>query len=245
MTNEELRVNALVRAMRSGGIPRTAEGDVDYAAMGAPPVTPEEEAEIERQRAEDEERQERERRSAGRRQVLQALRGVPLRDEIKMAIVDGSIGATKAIDATRRWQSGSKPILLLLGGVGCGKTVAGAYAMARALEAGRDAAYAKMRDVAHLYRAGFGDDAKAFEGLLRVSLLVVDELTTERDPELGRAALNEVVDERGSRGRPTMLLANRTKAEIRERYDARTIDRLREGAVVVELADKSLRRGQW
>jgi DNA replication protein DnaC len=134
---------------------------------------------------------------------------------------------------------------MLLGGVGSGKTVAAAWAVASYARRSMGAKYDKMRDVANLYRAGFGDDLKAFERMLRVPLLVIDELTTERDADLGKAALHEVVDERASRDLRTLLLANRTKDEIRDRYDARTIDRLRECAAVVTLADKSMRKGAW
>ena len=186
--------------------------------------------------------------AAARAASLAAITSIPVRRDLLEPILDGAVSATPAITAVREWYDArSKPVLVLIGGVGSGKTVAAACLVVHARASSRHlvTAYAKMRDVANLYRAGFGADAAAFERLIVAGLLVIDELTTERDIDLGRAALHEVIDERGAHGRPTLLLANRTKDEIRSRYDARTIDRLRENAAVVELAATSMRKGAW
>jgi len=209
--------------------------------LAAMPVVSDEE--IARHEAERREREERDRRH----QARLLLSDAPVPRPVLDAIIDGTLEATAALSVMRKWlearrTKGSKPTLVLLGGAGCGKTTAAVYAMA---QDPHRATYAKIRDVANLYRAGFGEDSARFEAMLRDGLLVVDELTTERDVDLGRAALHEVIDERQAKGRSTVLIANRTKAEFRERYDARTIDRLREGAVVVELAGKSMRKGAW
>lgn len=180
---------------------------------------------------------------------LERIINVPVRRDLLDAIIDGNLRATPALNAARAWadEYPRKPTLVLLGGVGSGKTTAAAWLMVTH----RDAKYIKMRDVANLFRAGFGDDKAAFDALLTVGFLVVDELTTERDVDLGRAALHEVIDERQAKNRPTLLCANRTGQEIAERYDARTMDRLREGAKVVRLREadgsavKSMREGKW
>lgn len=220
------------------------------AAMLAsmPVLTPEQIEAEERKRAEAEEQRAKAEHARRRRDAVESLGDLPIAREMLEPIVDGSVGDSAAISAVRSWyESKGKPVLMLLGGVGSGKTVAAGWLLARITMTERSASarYVKMRDVANLYRAGFGDDAKAFADVIKCGLLVIDELTTERDADLGRAALHEVIDERGTRRRPTLLLANRTKDEIRERYDARTIDRLRECAVVVTVGAKSMRKGAW
>lgn len=214
--------------------------------------TPEErEAEEKRaaERAEVEAKRVAEKARNGR---LRVLRDVPIPDATKAAIVDGGIIRTRAIEAVDTWldETSRPPFLLLLGGVGSGKTVAAAYAMDCATHVSGEhvhgySAYIKMGRVAELFRAGFGDDRERFEALIAAPSLVVDELSTERDVELGRAALHELVDERGGRGRPTILLANRSKKELASRYDARTIDRLRASMRLVELGQQSMRKGAW
>jgi DNA replication protein DnaC len=238
-----------IRAMRRE-VPRTPDGSLDLRALfgSIPEPSPEELAREQARREAEEERRAKVEAARVRSELMRTVEQFPVRRDLLDAIVDGSIGSTKAVEIARRWYDArSKPFLLMLGGVGCGKTVAAACLAVHAQRGERyvRVEYQKMRDVANLYRAGFGDDAKAFDRLLRTGLLIIDELTTERDADLGRAALHEIVDERSARCLPTLLLANRTKAEIRERYDARTIDRWRESAVVIELADQSMRKGAW
>lgn len=214
------------------------------AKMQGLALTPEQLAEHERLEAERREAEEAARAKARRKAALSRLEDLPIDADIAAKVVDGGIVETDAVKAVHRWidalaERKGKPTLVLLGGPGTGKTIAAGVAYSRQ----RDAEYRKMRDVANLYRAGFGEDAERWQRMLTRTLVIVDELTTERDVDLGRAALHELIDERQPRRRATLLIANRTASEIRERYDARTIDRLREGAVVVSLSGKSMRRG--
>jgi len=201
--------------------------------------------EIARREAEYAERERRQRRS----QMFETIRGVPLKRELAVSVVDGTLTNTVALQAVRSWLDAladpkGKPTIMLLGGPGSGKTTAAAWAITQRCHSG-DTPYRKMRDVAAACRASWGDEAADWHRTVSAGFLVVDELTTERDADHGRAALHELIDERQPRMRPTILIANRTKGEIAAHYDARTIDRLREGAVVVELAGKSMRKGAW
>lgn len=218
---------------------------IDFAALVAslPAVDAEQR---EREEAERAARLEERRAASERRRRVEVVSALPVRREIIDAIVDDAVVVRPALATVRAWRDSrkartGKATLMLLGGAGCGKTVAAAWAIANT----RGAEYLKMQALSNLYRAGFGEDHERFQRLLSTSLLVVDELTTERDIELGRAALHEVIDERQSRDRATILIANRTKKEIAERYDPRTIDRLREGATVCSFEDKSMRKGTW
>lgn len=186
------------------------------------------------------------RETARRDSVRRAVAALPVPREMVDPIADDNLESdTVALAAVRTWlderRAGrAKPILVLLSGVGAGKTVAAAWLIART-----GGSYAKMRDVANLYRAGFGEDAERFQSLVTARTLVIDELSTERDVDLGRAALNELIDERGAHDRTTLLIANRTRRELAERYDPRTIDRLRHHAKAVDFKTDSMRRGTW
>jgi DNA replication protein DnaC len=52
-----------------------------------------------------------------------------------------------------------------------------------------------------------------------------------------------VLDDRIGGKRRTLLISNLSKAALLERLDERTVDRLRELGVIVELAGKSMRSG--
>lgn len=231
----------LTLAKLLGRPPRSIE---ELAAIVA--ARAEREAAQESERAAREARAEASRRAMRRAAVMRSIEPIPVAREMLDVIADDTIErSTPALDAARTWLAErrakrAKPLLVMLSGVGVGKTVAAAWLVART-----GGAYVKMRDLAHLYRAGFGDDAAKFQSLITAKLLVVDELTTERDVDLGRAALHEVVDERGSRDRGLVLIANRTRVELAERYDSRTVDRLRQHATAIDLGGPSMRRGTW
>lgn len=239
------RDSALAKARAN--MPKAVERDFTTLAsvLRFPEPSPEHVAEYDRRMARlEREDAERAKRTAERARAAELARigEVPVRRELLAAIAADALNTTPALDAVRDWlEAGTPAILVMLGGVGTGKTVAAAWCVAR----NPGAAYLKMRDLANLYRAGFGEEHERFVSLTRCGFLAIDELTTERDVDLGRAALHELVDERGSRGLMTLLMANRTAAEIRERYDARTIDRLRADARIVRLTSESMRQGAW
>jgi DNA replication protein DnaC len=171
-----------------------------------------------------------------------------LADDALAAVVADTLEATEALDVVRRWVAyqaglrarGACPILALLGGPGVGKTVAAAWLLLS--EGGR---YVTAGELARLSRADWGDERAAHDRLLASRVLVVDELGTEGERAAAAAtqAIHEVVDQRQSSSRLTLLIGNIGRAELRQRYDARTIDRLRAVAKIVELSGESMRRG--
>lgn len=186
---------------------------------------------------------ERERECDRRRERLDAS-GVSecLTSDALALVVADRLRPTRAVEAARRWlayqasvrKAGSRPVLALFGGIGCGKTVAAASVLAA--EGGR---YVQAEDLCRLHAARFGSEAAEFRRLMRLGVLVVDELGTEESAERAAATLHEVVDRRQSKR--TLLLGNLTKASFAERLDARTVDRLRVGGVVIDVSGGSLR----
>lgn len=137
------------------------------------------------------------------------------------ALVHDRSEDTRALQLVRPWVAkNSRPMLVLLGDMGVGKTHAAAWALSR--KPGR---YIRARDLVELGHGGRSDRAHFWEAL-RTELLVIDELGLERDETEARDTLQDVVDARQRLPRRTLLLGNLTAKELADRYDARTLDRM-------------------
>lgn len=163
---------------------------------------------------------------------------IPLVPGMADRIITGNLDATEPMLAAREWLKAATGVLLMLGTRGTGKTVAAAWIVSRHPYA----RYVKAREFVRLSMAAFGDDHLRYAELLEAPLLVIDDLGTERDRERGKEALHDVVDDRLAL--PTIVISNMDKEAFKARYDARTIDRLREVGTAVEFAGPSLRPGQ-
>jgi hypothetical protein len=185
-------------------------------------------------------RQEAERHAIDRADNLEGA-GTDLEAEDLEAIITGRLREEEPLDIVRRWlaASGIRPILVLCGAVGVGKTLAAAVAIA---ELG-----GKMVHAPDLGRRVFPySHEKDVDRLaLTTGMMVLDDLGTEADHREKRwsEAFALFVEKRKGRGR-TIITSNLTPKEIRERYDARILDRLNARAYVVVLKSrKSLRAG--
>lgn len=158
----------------------------------------------------------------------------------KCVVPDGYVD-TKAVALVRRWMETRrkqpkawKPILVILGGVGIGKTTAAAWACEW-----RDGMYTKTRTLTAAHRAMFGDQREEWRSMMRSPLLVIDDLGREAD-EHGIVAVEDAIDERQSH--PTIITGNITKAEALSRYGDRVSSRLGESGVVVWLDGEDRRQ---
>lgn len=228
-------------------------------------ATPEGRAQIERERAEQAAKDARIEAQERRRERDLAVRaivstGINLRESDAEAIVDGRVRRTPTVELVEAWLAHPPRVsvpgiprqrawdtVILHGERGTGKTWAAGVALHRAAGCGQ---YAKVRRLCALFRAGWGDDAEAWDSAMRAALLVVDELGTGRDRDLERDMLQELVDERHSRGRATLLVSNLGWKSTPQRvgldsvFDARTIDRLADGRTKrLVTTGESMRRG--
>lgn len=230
-------------------------------------ATPEGRAQVERERAEQAAKDARIEAAERRRERDLAVRaivstGINLRESDAESIVDGRVRRTPTVELVESWlarpaQSGRISVpgiprqrawdtVILHGERGTGKTWAAGVALHRAAGCGQ---YAKVRRLCALYRASWGDDAEAWDSAMRAELLVVDELGTGRDRDLERDMLQELVDERHSRGRATLLVSNlgwksTHRVGLDQVFDARTIDRLADGRTKrLVTTGESMRRG--
>jgi DNA replication protein DnaC len=131
--------------------------------------------------------------------------------------------------------------LVMLGGVGCGKTTALCAAVdawprsARFLEADAIAKAAASRDHEPLHEL-----VKSAES---VSLLALDDLFRGhvKVGGLAEAVIEELLCSRHAREQATIISSNLTPRELAKRLSPRVVDRLREWATIVTLPAGSLR----
>lgn len=161
-----------------------------------------------------------------------------------LALIRSGPKDTPATDAVKEWARVGSWCLLLLGGVGCGKSTAAA---AHAVEFTKSNPKSKLpiwaRAVEASRMSAFGDSAEdRFASWREAPLLVMDDLGTELMTATWQQALDDVLDWRYQHSLPTVLPSNLSAEEFKKRYGDRISDRIREDGTVRQLDAKSMRR---
>lgn len=157
------------------------------------------------------------------------------------AIVDDQPLKTRALHHVQTWLLSSRPMLMLLGDTGLGKTCAAAWALAR-----KRGYYIKAAELADM-RLDKSEKHRYYQ-YARCGLLVIDELGSERDKGEAIATFDDIIDIRQHSPRRTLLLGNLSKAELIDRYGKRSLSRLgpdrdEDGlAIIRKLTGEDLRR---
>lgn len=151
------------------------------------------------------------------------------------AVFDAEPIETEAVRAIRAAFSGPTPptIVILQGGVGCGKSCAAAlWASEKS---------AKWVTAKALARMGYDDD---IEKLGNCDALVLDDLGTEYADAKGFfvSNLDGLIDDRYARELPTVITTNVPPDEFKARYGERIADRIREAGKFIKVAGESMRR---
>lgn len=168
----------------------------------------------------------------------------------------GSATETDAVRAVRAFMLPGVPrsMLFLLGGTGCGKTVAACLGLSEAIRLvdGDEGGVPSARNVGRFVKAIQLVRAGTFDGefwgaLERAPVLVLDDLGSEPLDEKGWALGNiaALLDARYDARRRTIVTSNLPWARLRARYceadGGRLLDRVREAGAVVEFDGKSMR----
>lgn len=161
---------------------------------------------------------------------------------------------TRAHDAAREFLRGGATFLLLLGPPGIGKTTAAAVVAADCCSKfawGRQPTGAPLEPAAYveghrLTRVSAFDkfDSDWLSLLKRLPLVVLDDAGDEAT-EVGKGLVVELLMDRYSRRRRTVVCANLTHAAFRDRYGPGIWDRMRESAVAPDLSREKSLRQRW
>lgn len=157
---------------------------------------------------------------------------------------------TTALAAARGFIKGEKRILLLLGPVGVGKTIAAAQVVrefAGSFGWNGQPSGPKPEPVIWMHAGDFGRlglyEDKCGGGLdvfMACRLAVLEDLGTEAANAINGSLFLRWVEARCGRGR-TVISSNLNATAFKARYDQRVADRLRECATIVQGCGKSLR----
>lgn len=153
------------------------------------------------------------------------------------ATVDELTGDLETV--AREWQDNRN--VLLLGGVGVGKTHA-AIAMARDAYETRGWTVLFAPSVELLDDLRPGGPERAMEQACDVDVLVLDDLGSERPTDWTAERLYRIVNRRWLEERPTIATANLSAADLEAAVGARMFSRLWHGALAVEVAGEDRRR---
>lgn len=172
--------------------------------------------------------------------------------ELEAEFVAKGVPDTTLTQAVREFSAGPLTFCLLLGGAGSGKTVAAAEALLNsrmAWDGGKAWCYssseARFTLATDLARMSFFDteSVRRLGRLERVPWLVIDDLGGELMTEGWKSNLTEIILQRNSGRRKTLITSNLTPETFKQRYDDRIVSRIRGSGVVLVSGTTDLRRG--
>lgn len=173
--------------------------------------------------------------------------GVPAR--VVRQLADGGWRETSAVAKIRSWHAMHSWCAVLGGDFGVGKSFAAALWLwliaFEAAEAKRTSTYRApecWRSAADLARIG-NYDRNAFNEVARLPALVIDDLGAEFNDGKGAflAFLGDLLNERQSNERRTLITTNLAGSAFKERYGQRIIERIREGGVFEGVTGPNMR----
>jgi DNA replication protein DnaC len=181
-------------------------------------------------------------------------RGVPAKDFRRLAGLD-ALDETSALRIAREWLAGEQTLLVLSGGVGCGKTVAASWAISQdpppaygypgSGDPWPELFWPQFVSAPRLALTNRYDPGE-IRVLTGCSVLAIDDLGAEFADKTGSfmATLNVVINSRYDSVLKTIITTNLDAADFTERYGARFADRVNEVGEFVELDDPSLRESR-
>jgi DNA replication protein DnaC len=142
----------------------------------------------------------------------------------------------KFLAAAKALNEGRARNLILCGSPGIGKGHLAAAMAIAAYDAGKSIAWIDCFGLFRAVHAAYGDEKSdprdITSGLGSVHLLVLDEIGLRQLPADGEEILFTILDARHKAAKQTILLGNKTAAEVKTWIGSRINDRLRSGGVV-------------
>lgn len=191
---------------------------------------------IEEREAMEAEVERRQRARAKHERVMAVLADCP---RIRAALEKG-LDDSPAYDVVRDWYASKSWCLLLLGGVGCGKSTAAGWFVVTAAKKGAVSMWVRAVEASRM--SAFGAEAEArFRAWREADCLVLDDLGTELMTPTWQQALDDILDYRYQHSLETMLPTNLSADEFKTRYGERISDRIRHEGTIHSLAAPSMR----
>lgn len=131
------------------------------------------------------------------------------------------------------------PGLIFSGTTGTGKTHLSCAIGNHILLEGKSVLFASAMKVMGYIKATYSRNAKrteeqAYQDMLDIDLLIIDEVGVQRGTDEERIILTEIINNRYADKKPTILLTNLTTVEIQALLGERIIERFKEGGFVIE-----------
>jgi DNA replication protein DnaC len=152
----------------------------------------------------------------------------------RAVIMDTGLEQRTSIRAVQKWlvRPDLKPMLILVGEHGCGKSVAAAWAVANFPDS---TCWYSAKELERVFASDFGEKEKKQKRVKFSKFSVLDDIGTEADPDRMCSTLIEILEAR--KQRKTLVTTNQSAESWIARYsDPRLHSRLRESAYFV--ADK-------
>lgn len=153
--------------------------------------------------------------------------------------IRGTMRETQSWRAARDWMLDLPWSLMLVGGTGCGKSVAAAWVAHQRLMRGFGVHWVDCPRQSEASMYGVEAELRRFQ-CRTAHTLVLDDLGSgrrERETKPGEANhlwlawLDDVLGSRANEGRKTVITTNRTAVELKAWLGERLVDRLRDGTV--------------
>lgn len=169
-----------------------------------------------------------------RTNVLSVARPAIRPDDVR-AIANGTLKPNPWLARVDRWLAGSTSIMILIGSIGSGKSVAACWAMAE-----RGGNFVSAHDLARI-STDFKRDL--WQTLVSAHVLVVDDLGDEQDPAKLSPALKILISQRSSHNGRTIITSNLTREDLKLRYpDEKLWSRVAQSSAFCSMNGPDLRR---
>jgi DNA replication protein DnaC len=169
--------------------------------------------------------------------------GCRVPDEVRRAILDGTVEQRHATIVLREWFEDPKrtAVLVISGITGAGKTVA-----IGTLAADVDVVYFGANNLCRIFSANFGEQLAKQEMIRDTKLLLaLDDVGTEDDEGRMLPTLLEILDARVSESvTPTVIATNCTKKLFSERYPNQRLYSRMSRVTWVDVQGEDMRRKQ-
>ena len=123
------------------------------------------------------------------------------------------------------------PSILLMGGTGLGKTHLSSAVAGKVIEGGADVFYTGAIDLfsqfeIQRFKSYSNEPNELIERYFEADLLIIDDLGTELANQFSVSTLYNLINDRLSRKKPTIISTNLSRDEIQKRYTDRITSRL-------------------